>query len=178
MYQLALDAQKNPVAEVSILKLPEAAEAEAGVTVVTPLGTLLTNGLVLQIDGGEQPAVSVRLVQPGRLLRALRPCQDLDRRDEARQGRQDHAGLGRRAADAGGLDVSLTGFTDAFDALACRRTRRVPSPPPTPPPRRRTRAEGAAAGPAAAQLTRVRTREIEGRAATLGPSLLGPDFRR
>ena len=53
MYQLALDAQKNPVAEVSILKLPEASEAEAGVTVVTPLGTLLTNGLVLQIDGGE-----------------------------------------------------------------------------------------------------------------------------
>ena len=32
---------KNPVAEVSILKLPEQPEADAGVTVVTPLGTLL-----------------------------------------------------------------------------------------------------------------------------------------
>ena len=42
MYQLALDAAKNPVAEVSILKLPDDAEADAGVTVVTPLGTLLT----------------------------------------------------------------------------------------------------------------------------------------
>ena len=41
MYQLAVDAEKNPVAEVSILKLPDAAEADAGVTVVTPLGTLL-----------------------------------------------------------------------------------------------------------------------------------------
>ena len=54
MYQLALDIKKNPVAEVSILKLPEEAEAAAGVTVVTPLGTLLPTGLGLQVDGGEQ----------------------------------------------------------------------------------------------------------------------------
>ena len=54
IYQLALDSSDNPVAEVSILKLPAEAEADAGVTIVTPLGTLLPNGVVMQIDSGEQ----------------------------------------------------------------------------------------------------------------------------
>lgn len=54
MYQLALDADDNPVAEVSMLKLPSGGDAQAGVTVVTPLGTLLPEGVTLQIDGGER----------------------------------------------------------------------------------------------------------------------------
>ena len=53
MHQLARDAAENPVAEVSVLKLPEVADAVAGVTVVTPLGTLLPQGLSLQVDGGQ-----------------------------------------------------------------------------------------------------------------------------
>ncbi len=54
MYQLALDPQQNPVAEVSLLKLPAGGEVEAGATIVTPLGTLLNDGVVIQIDGGER----------------------------------------------------------------------------------------------------------------------------
>ena len=50
---LPLDAERNPVAEVSLLKLPEQAEAEA-VVMVTPLGTLLPQGVVVQVDTGEQ----------------------------------------------------------------------------------------------------------------------------
>jgi invasion protein IalB len=53
MYQLASDEQNNPVAEFSIIRIENETEAKAGVTVLTPLGTLLTNGLVIQIDDGE-----------------------------------------------------------------------------------------------------------------------------
>lgn len=51
MYQLATDEQDNPVSEMNIVALPDDSDAAAGVTVVTPLGTLLTEGLVVQIDG-------------------------------------------------------------------------------------------------------------------------------
>lgn len=54
VYQLANDPEGNPVAEFSLIRLPEAGEAAAGATVVTPLGTLLPAGLVLQVDTGEQ----------------------------------------------------------------------------------------------------------------------------
>ena len=97
MYQLALDQEKNPVAEVSILKLPEQAEAAAGVTVVTPLGTLLAQRRRGPDRRRREAAVPLRLVQPGRLLLALRARQAVARLDEARQGRQDHPGLGRQA---------------------------------------------------------------------------------
>ena len=53
MYQLLLDANANPVAEFSLIKLPIGSEAVAGATVVAPLGTMLTRGLTMRIDEGE-----------------------------------------------------------------------------------------------------------------------------
>ena len=53
MYQLLLDANDNPVAEFSLIKLPIGSEAVAGATVVAPLGTMLTRGLTMRIDEGE-----------------------------------------------------------------------------------------------------------------------------
>lgn len=55
MYQLMLNEEGTPVAELSFVKLPLGSEAVAGVTVVAPLGTLLTKGLGMQVDDG-QPA--------------------------------------------------------------------------------------------------------------------------
>ncbi len=54
MYQLARDQNANPVAEINIVRLEEDAPANAGVTILTPLGTLLRPGLTLSIDGGER----------------------------------------------------------------------------------------------------------------------------
>ncbi len=51
VYQLLLDEQQNAVAEISIVPLDEAAEAAAGVVVVVPLETQLTEQLSLSIDG-------------------------------------------------------------------------------------------------------------------------------
>ena len=51
LYQLIKDDQDNPVSEVSIFPLPQGGQAVAGATVITPLETLLTRELTLQIDG-------------------------------------------------------------------------------------------------------------------------------
>ena len=117
MYQLAADQQDNPVAEVSLLKLPEVAEADAGVTVVTPLGTLLTNGLVLQIDGGETrqyPFAWCSQVGCFSRFGLAKPSIDALKRGKAGTitlvsvGRPDHPVE---------LALSLSGFTAAWDSL-------------------------------------------------------------
>jgi len=54
MYQLAIDARDIPIAEMSIVPLNANDDRVAGFTVVTPLRTLLTEGVTLQIDNGRQ----------------------------------------------------------------------------------------------------------------------------
>jgi len=51
LYQLLLDEDDNAVAEISIVKLDQG-QAEAGATIVAPLGTLLTEQLTMRIDAG------------------------------------------------------------------------------------------------------------------------------
>ncbi len=53
MYQMVRNAAENPVAEIRIVDIEPRGEAVAGATVVTPLGTLLDAGIVLQIDDNE-----------------------------------------------------------------------------------------------------------------------------
>ena len=53
MYQLLLDPNGTPLAEISLIKLPIGSEAVAGATVVAPLGTVLTRGLTMVVDQGE-----------------------------------------------------------------------------------------------------------------------------
>jgi len=50
LYQLLLDANGNAVAESILFPLPKGAAAKAGMTITTPLETLLTEQLTLQID--------------------------------------------------------------------------------------------------------------------------------
>lgn len=50
MYQLLRDAQGNATAEITMFPLPAGQEAVAGATVLTPLETLLTAQLVMQVD--------------------------------------------------------------------------------------------------------------------------------
>ena len=52
LYQLLLDATKNPVAEFSVFGLPAGGQAVAGATAIVPLETLLTADVTLQVDGG------------------------------------------------------------------------------------------------------------------------------
>lgn len=52
LYQLLNDGSGNPVAEINVFILPEDQDAAAGATVITPLETLLTQQLSLSVDGG------------------------------------------------------------------------------------------------------------------------------
>lgn len=56
LYQLLKDASGNSVAEITMFGLPEGQEAAAGATVIAPLETLLTEGLLLQVDTGKAKA--------------------------------------------------------------------------------------------------------------------------
>lgn len=53
LYQLLLGPDASPIAEVSIVPILNAGEAVAGVVVIVPLETLLTEKLTVRVDGGE-----------------------------------------------------------------------------------------------------------------------------
>lgn len=53
MYQLLREDAGNPIAEVSIFRLPEGSQAVAGATIVVPLGTLIPEQLKIAVDGGK-----------------------------------------------------------------------------------------------------------------------------
>lgn len=53
LYQLLVDGDGNAVAEISLFPLPEGGRAAAGATIVVPLETLLTEQLLLSVDGGK-----------------------------------------------------------------------------------------------------------------------------
>ena len=52
MYQLLRDADGNATAEITMFPLPPGQDAAAGATILTPLETLLTAQLVMQVDTG------------------------------------------------------------------------------------------------------------------------------
>lgn len=53
MFQLLKEEAGNPIAEFSIFPLPDQAQAAAGATIVVPLGTLLSEGIKMSVDGGQ-----------------------------------------------------------------------------------------------------------------------------
>jgi len=117
MYQLALDDEDNPVAEFSMIRLEPGNEAAAGVTVVTPLGTLLPAGLVLQVDSGQQRQYPFSWCsQVGCFSRF---GIDTATVDAMKRGAVAQLSIASVAAPEQpvSLDISLSGFTDAYDAL-------------------------------------------------------------
>ena len=56
LYQLLVDASGNAVAEVNVFDLPDTDQVVAGAAIITPLETLLTPQLRLQVDDA-QPLV-------------------------------------------------------------------------------------------------------------------------
>jgi len=117
MYQLAMDPQQNPVAEISLLKLPAGGEAAAGVTVVTPLGTLLPTGLDLQIDSGEiRKYPFAWCSQVGCFARFGLNTASVDAMKRGNSGKLTLVSVGAPQSPLS-LAVSLNGFTKAFDSL-------------------------------------------------------------
>jgi invasion protein IalB len=134
MYQLALDTLQNPVAEVSILKLPEEAEATAGVTVVSPLGTLLPAGVVMQIDAGKQERYAFHWCsQVGCFARFGLDLAGVDAMKRGNGAKLTLLSVGNPETPVT-LALSLSGFTAAYDALEVATQPPAPAAAPAPAP--------------------------------------------
>lgn len=118
LYQLLLDDDQNPVAEISMFPLPPGGRAAAGATIVAPLETLLTQQLTLQVDGGEARRYPFTFCNPaGCVSRVGFTTEEVNLFK-----RGNRATL--RMVPAASPDeevivtISLTGFTAGFDSSA------------------------------------------------------------
>lgn len=117
MYQLLKDEKGNSVAEISMFGLPAGGEAVVGATIVTPLETLLPPGLAFAIDGAEGKVYPYSVcAQIGCIARVGFTAAELDALKKGSKGTLTiipAAAPDQRVA----LNVSLDGFTAAFDAV-------------------------------------------------------------
>lgn len=120
MAQVGNDASGTPVLEMVVRKLEEPLEvgertAIAVLDVITPLGVVLTEGLSVQIDGGQQESAPFQIcTEQGCLVR-----EPIDDGLVARLKRGNSAVISVIAANQGEVKatLSLSGFTKAFTGL-------------------------------------------------------------
>jgi len=120
MAQIGKDDAGNPVLEMVIRKLPEPLEAGdeiavAVLDVITPLGVVLTEGLALKIDNGEEAVAPFQVcTEQGCLVR-----EPIAEELIARLKKGNGATVTVVAANQGvvGSSISLSGFTAAYNAL-------------------------------------------------------------
>lgn len=118
MYQLLREDAGNPVAEFSLFKLPDGAQAAAGATIVVPLGTLLTSELQVSIDGGKAKSFAYSFCSAVGCFARI----GLTQGDVDAFKRGANASIQIVPAQAPNqkvnIKVSLTGFTAAYDNVS------------------------------------------------------------
>ena len=118
LYQLLNDDQGNSVAEISLFALPEGQEAAAGATIVTPLETLLTQAITLQIDSGQAKRYPFTWCSPiGCVARVGFTEAEVAQMKAGNQARMVIVPVAAPDQQVV-LTVSLTGFTAGFDAVS------------------------------------------------------------
>ncbi|MCU0910026.1 MAG: invasion associated locus B family protein [Rhodobacteraceae bacterium] len=119
LYQLLRDDEGNPVSEFSLFPLtPPQGDAVAGGNIITPLETLLTQAVTMQIDTGEPRRYPFTFcTTAGCFARIGYSAADIDRFKRGRSATVSIVPL--VAPDQRiSLSVSLTGFTAGYDALS------------------------------------------------------------
>ncbi|MEL6608344.1 MAG: invasion associated locus B family protein [Pseudomonadota bacterium] len=118
IYQLLFDGDGNSVAEISMAQLQGQGQAVAGGNIVTPLGTLLTEQITLQIDSGNPRRYPFTFcTQVGCVSRVGFTADDIASMKRGAEGRITIAPAGANGQKVA-LPMSLTGFTAAYDSLA------------------------------------------------------------
>jgi invasion protein IalB len=117
MYQLMTDENGNAVAEVTLFKLPAGQQAVAGATFITPLETLLTAQLTYAID--DRPAKRYPFTWcavNGCYARVGFTAEEIEAMQRGMKGIVMVVPV--QAPDQRvTVDLSLTGFTAAYDAI-------------------------------------------------------------
>ena len=117
MFQLLKDAQGGSVAEASIFKIENGGRAVAGGTFVVPLETLLTEKLTISVDGGSALKYDFNFcTQVGCVARVGFTAEDIARFKAGAKAQITIVPM--LAPDQKAVvDMSLSGFTAAFDAV-------------------------------------------------------------
>ena len=119
LYQLLKDKETDkPVAEISLLALPEGSEAVAGATVIVPLETLLTQQLNITVDKGKTKRYPFTFcAEVGCVARVGFTQEDIDsfKKGSVATVTVVPVAAPDRTVD---VDISLKGFTAGFDAVA------------------------------------------------------------
>lgn len=120
LYQLLEDGEGNAVAEVTVLPLSAESQAAAGVTVVAPLETLLTEQLSVSIDGGQAARYPFGFCNRAGCVARFGLSQP--QLDAFKRGAKGTLRIVPAAAPDQEvlLDMSLSGFTAGFAAVSER----------------------------------------------------------
>lgn len=117
LYQLLKDPKGNPVSEISMLGLPEGGQAAVGATVIVPLETLLTKQLSLTVDSGKAKVYPFTFcASVGCFARIGFTADEIA---AMQKGNKATVSVVPFAApdQIVSVDISLKGFTDAYNAL-------------------------------------------------------------
>lgn len=118
LYQLLQDGQGTSVAEIGMFSLPAGGEAAAGATIIVPLETLLSAGLRLGVDAAQPKVYPFTFCsQIGCIARVGFTAAEVD---SFRKGGKAVLTIVPAVApdQTVALDVSLSGFTAGFEAVA------------------------------------------------------------
>lgn len=118
MYQLMDDGQGQPVAEMSLFRLPEGGRAIAGATLVVPLETALPQQVSVSVDGGKARRYPYAFCNPvGCYARMGLTAPDIA---AFKAGNQAVLTIVPALApdQKVNLTLSLTGFTASFDRVS------------------------------------------------------------
>lgn len=117
MFQVLKDENGVKTAAISIMRLPKSQDSVAGATITTPLETLLTRGVTLQIDTQKPLTLPFNVCsQGGCFANVLLKPADLELFKKGSKIAM--TVVAAAAADKPvALTISLKGFTAAYDAL-------------------------------------------------------------
>ena len=121
LYQLLKDAKGNSVAEITMVALPDGQEVVAGATIIVPLETLLAKDLTLAIDGKDAKHYPFTFcASVGCFSRIGFTAAEVD---GMQNGAKAVVSVVPMAApdQVVSVDISLKGFTEAFDAIKAER---------------------------------------------------------
>lgn len=121
LYQLLTDGSGNAVSEVTVFKLPEGGQMEAGATIVVPLETLLTAQLTIAVDGENARRYPFSFCNSvGCFARIGLTAAEVD---EFRRGAVAQVQIRPFTApdQTVTVDMSLTGFTAGFEKVTPAR---------------------------------------------------------
>jgi invasion protein IalB len=117
IYQLLKDAEGVSVAEITMVNLPEGGQAVAGATIITPLETLLTEAVTIAVDGGSTKRYPFTFCAAvGCVARVGFTAPEVESFKKGAKATLSIVPLGA-PGERVNLDISLKGFTAAFEAV-------------------------------------------------------------